>query len=613
MGREEQRRYWFGDFELEVDSRTLRYRGEPLAITPRAFETLQVLVEHAGRTITKDALLERVWADTHVEEATLVQNIFTIRRLLAEKAPGVNMIETVPKLGYRFSVQVRDTAAPLATGNAGRSRRLRWLGAAAVAVTAILILGGILVIRRKAEQSATIRSIAVLPFENLSGHADEDFIVEGVTDELTNELARNAGLAVISRTSAMQYQHTAKPVRQIGRELGVDAVLEGSVAIASQRVRVSTRLVRAADDRTLWVSEEEGDVGDLLVMERKLAFELSTGVRAAVQKSPPATEQHQVSPAAREAYLKGRYAWNRRTEQGYLTAIEYFNQAIAADPNDAASYAGLADAYALLGSLPTKAITRADAMARARQAATRAIALDDSLAAAHTSLAFVRMHYDYDWNGAESSFRRALQLNPNYATAHQWYAYLLMATGRVDAAIAEMRVAERLDPLSMIIHCDLSELLRLARRYREAEQQARRAVELDPSFVLAHFNLGMAFEAQGRFQEARNEYEAGIRVAGKSYWLKAALTRLYARENRRDIAKTDLQRLLKDLPHESGVALQVASVYAALGDINGTVDYLQRAFREHDGSLILIRNEIFWDPIRSDARFQAIVHELGLS
>ena len=606
----EGKQYWFDEFQVEVEERSLYWRGDKLPLTPKAFETLLCLVESAGRVVSKDDLLQRVWPETHVEEGTLAQNVFTLRKILGEKAPGAALIETVPKLGYRFLAAVRDYEGAPPAAPPRRGQRI-WLKAAVVGLLGCAAL--LLVARRQPADGSQPRSLAVLPFQNLSPDSNQEYAVEGLTDELTTQLAQQSGLRVTSRTSAAQYLGTRKPVRQIARELNVDAVLEGSVEIVPGTVHVTARLVRAGDDRTLWAADYNRRGPDLLQAQQEIAREVCAGLRSEVlhQSGVPAAAASEI-PEAREAYLKGVYAWNRRTEAGYLTAIEYFEQALTVDAKYAHAYAGLADAYALLGSMPNAAMARAEAMEKARTAAVRAIEFDDTLADAHTALAFVRMHYDFNWSGAEQEFRRALALNPNYATAHQWYAYLLMATGRTEAALAEMRRAELLDPLSMIIHCDLSELLRMARRYPEAIQQARQAVEMDPAFVLAHANLGEALMEAGRFDQAVPELQTAVRLSNNGFWMRAELAAAYT-GHQRALALKQLQALLRSVPREHGTDHQIALLYTLLGDKEHAIEHLRRAAAEHDGALILIRSDAIWDPLRSDPRFQQIVRELGLS
>ncbi|HKT26439.1 MAG TPA: tetratricopeptide repeat protein, partial [Terriglobales bacterium] len=315
------------------------------------------------------------------------------------------------------------------------------------------------------------------------------------------------------------------------------------------------------------------------------------------------------NPEAHEAYLKGRYFWNRRTESDYLTAIKYFEEAIGHDPGYASAYAGLADTYALLGSFPNSEITRAEAMARAKTAAEEALQLDDSLAEAHTSLGFVKMHYDWDWDGAELEFQRAIQLNPSYANAYHWHAYNLMAMNRLDDAIAELRRARGLDPLSAIMNADLCEALSFAGRSDEAIKQGEVAVALDPSFPLAHQELARAYLGKHMFSEAVREEERAIELAPDSPWMQSYLAEILAYEGRKQEARAILKQLR---PVVNTASNGVPLIYAALGDADDMFRELEKSYSGREGSLILLNCNTEYAPYRTDPRFRDLVRRVGL-
>jgi tetratricopeptide (TPR) repeat protein len=421
-------------------------------------------------------------------------------------------------------------------------------------------------------------------------------------------------LGVIARTSAMQYKSTHKAADQIGRELGVGYLLEGSLRRAGDHVRVSAQLIQVRDQTHLWAESYERDLRDILALQSDVAQAIAwqIDVRLSPQQEARMARVRPIDPRVYELYSKGRYFWNKRSEEGYTRAIHYFEQAIARDPEYAQPYAGLADAYALLGSMPNVELPRSEAMPRARAAALKALALDEGLAEAHTSLAFVQMHFDWDWPAAEREFARALELNPGYATAHHWYAFWLIAQGRAEEALQEIRQAQRLDPLSLIINTDVGEMLYYGRRHDEAIDQARRALEMDSAFALAHRLLGFAYMAKRQFAPAIDELEAAARVSGGRLDGLAVLGVAYAEGGRRAEARKVLHHLEYASQHRPDIAHSIAVVLAGLGEEDQAFARLEQAYREHDGSLILLKVNPLFDPLRSDARFQDLMRRVSL-
>ena len=511
MNRQTTRQFFeFGRFRLDPAEKVLLSDGQPISLTPKAFETLLALVENSGHVLEKDELLRLVWPNTFVEEGTLVQNIATLRKALGEGPDQRSYIETIPRRGYRFSGAVKRVEAGTAP-EAPRNRVSRRV-IAAVAAAAVLLLAGWMAGKRIWPSSVPARAkimLAVLPFVNLSGDPGEDYFGNGLTEEMIAQLGalQPARLGVIARMSAMQYKDTKKDIRQIGRELGVDYILEGSVRRDGERVRITAQLIQVKDQTHLWARNYDRSLRDILSLQSDVAGAIAQEIalRLTPESNARLASASPLDAQAYELYLKGRYSWNKRTEGGFLKAIDYFNQAIARDPNYAKAHAGLADAYALLGSLPNAALSRPEAMRRAKASALRAIELDDSLAEAHTSLAFVLAQYEWDWPGSGREFRRALQLNPNYATAHQWYGMWFMAHGRFDEALEEERLAHEADPLSMIIETDTCQFLAYAGRDDEAIRHAQRALELDPGFRLAHLYLAEAYDGQQNYPAALAE------------------------------------------------------------------------------------------------------------
>jgi tetratricopeptide (TPR) repeat protein len=412
----------------------------------------------------------------------------------------------------------------------------------------------------------------------------------------------------------MHYQGTAKDPREVGRELGAEYVLTGSVRRDADRVRITARLIRAEDATNLWAKDYDRGVSDILALQsevagaiaREISLKLSPEKNARLAAAPP------VDPDAYENYLKGRYFWNKRTSASYVKAVEYFNAAIARDPKYAQAYTGLADAYALLGSSSDAEMPRREAMPKAKAAALAALRLDDSLAEAHTSLAFEEMHYEWDWPASEREFKRALELNPNYATAHQWYALWLMAQGTPEQALAELSLAERADPLSIIIKSDTSDLLTCAGRYEQAAQAAKRALELDPNFPLAHYVLAEAYAGQQMDAQAIAEYQKMLAMDNGRTWARTGIARAYARMGQRADAERLLDETLQGCRNRSECALEVAFIFASLGEKDQAFAWLDKAVQNRDGGLILLNGLLPLMPVHTDARYAGLKRRIGL-
>ena len=453
--------------------------------------------------------------------------------------------------------------------------------------------------------------MAVLPLTNMSADESQDYFADGISEALITNLSKLGSLRVISRGSVMQYKDSHESLTTIGHTLGVDAIVTGAVFRSGDRVRITAQLTRVADGQNMWAEQYDRGVRDIIGLQNEVATEIAEQIRA--RFTPEQRRQFMVAknsnPEAHEAYLKGRYFWNRRTESDYLTAIKYFEEAIGHDPRYASAYAGLADTYALLGSFPNSEITRAEAMARAKTAAQEALQLDDSLAEAHTSLGFVKMHYDWDWDGAEREFQRAIQLNPSYANAYHWHAYNLMAMNRMEDAIAELRRARALDPLSAIINADLCEALSFAGRSDEALRQGEAAVALDPSFPLAHQALARAYVGKRMFTEAIREEERGIELAPDSPWMLSYLGEIFAYAGR----TRDARAVVKELgPVVNSASSGLAGLYAALGDSDRMFSELEKHYSAREGSLILLNYDPEYIPYRSDPRFRDLLLRVGL-
>jgi TolB-like protein/Flp pilus assembly protein TadD len=574
----------FGRFRLLPQRREVRADGVVVQLGSRAFDILIVLTEARGALVTKDELLSRVWPDTVVEENNLVVQISALRKALGEDR---DFIRTVSGLGYRF---VAELITPV--------------GETIVETPADRGIS--------AEAAPKVRSIAVLPLENLSDDPSQEYFADGMTDELITTLAQISSLRVISRTSIMTYKRVRKLLPEIARELNVEAVVEGTVLRFGDRVRITAQLIQLPVERHMWAQSFEGDLRDTLALQNSVARTIAEQIRATVTQQEQATLQNSkpVNPVAYEAYLKGRYFLNKRTGDGLKTAIEYFNLATDDDPNYAKAYTGLADAYALSGDWEYGLLSPQDAFSKAKAAATRALGLDDSLAEAHTSLAFILDLYAWDWFGADKEYERAIALYPGYATAHHWYAWHLIVTGRIDAGIAELRKAESLDPLSLIIGADLADALCIAHLYDEAVLQSRKTLKMDPNFAVAHYELGQALSQERRHDEAIVEFKRAIELSGADAIFVAKLANVYAAADQKENAMKIISDLKEREHHSASVEANIALIYVGLGNNNEAMVWLNKAYQARFNPSILLRPA--FGPLRSDVRFQDLLRRIGL-
>jgi TolB-like protein/DNA-binding winged helix-turn-helix (wHTH) protein/Tfp pilus assembly protein PilF len=628
----------FGIFELDLRAGELRKHGLRLRLQEQPFQVLAMLLEHPGELITREELQKKLWpADTFVDfDHGLNKAISKIREALSDSAESPRFVETVARRGYRFLAEVKavDTgpirspdlgAQPHPPANAqdrpGRADRLATINHLlpsptwkALVLVALLLAASLTAwrVHSRNTPSPVIRSIAVLPLESLSSDASQDYFADGMTDELISDLGQISALRVISRTSVMGYKHTRKPLPQIARELNVDAVVEGTVLRSGDQVRITAQLIEASADRHLWSQSYEGELRDTLALQNQVASAIADQIRINVNPLEQAALKtvKVVNPQAYESYLKGRYFWNKRTADGLKVALAYFNQAIEEDPRYAQAYSGLADTYALLGDWQYAVMSPKEALPRAKAAATKALQLDGALGEAHNSLAFCLDGFDWDFNLAGKEFQRAIELNPGYATAHHWYAWHLSLLGRYDEAIAEMKQAENLDPLSLIINADLAELLVLAHSDDESIRQSRKTIEMDPNFALAHNQLAQAYLQKHMNDEAIAELQKAAQLSGGSATVLANLARAYAASGKR----SEAIKLLGDLKKRSNPIYshgsEIAMVYAALGDKDQAMTWLEKGYQERFNPGVLLRPG--FDSLRSDPRFEDLVRRIGL-
>jgi TolB-like protein/DNA-binding winged helix-turn-helix (wHTH) protein len=627
----------FGIFEVDLRAGELTKRGLRIRLQEQPFQVLAMLLEKPGELVTREELCEKLWSQTVVDfDHGLNKAINKLREALGDSAENPRFVETVARRGYRFLADVTpiDTTANRQPGPepegpvpptdshrvelavAGvppkRPHRPRpWTG---VGLGLVLMLAASLswILYSQSQPSPKIRSVAVLPLESLSGDASQDYFADGMTDELITDLGQISALRVISRTSAMAYKRVHRPLAEIARELNVDAVVEGTVLRFGERVRITAQLIQVPDEKHLWAQSYEGDLQDTLALQNSVARAIAKQIQvtlnpqeeAALQKSRP------VNGEAYEAYLRGRYFWNKRTREGLVKATDYFHHAIDTDPDYAMAYSGLADSYALSGDWEYGILSPQDAFPRAKAAATRALVLDDNLSEAHTSLAFIMDLYDWGWASAEREYKRALALNPGYATAHHWYAWHLIVMGRNDEGIAELKKAENLDPLSLIISADLADALCITHRYDESLQQSQKTMEMDPHFAVAHYERGQALEQKHKDDEAIAEFRRAIELSGGNTTFESNLANAYAVSGRKEEAMKIVKDLERRQSQSSSTDASIALIYVGLGDNDRAMIWLTKAYQARFNPSILTRP--VFDPLRSDPRFQDLLHRIGI-
>ena len=509
-----------------------------------------------------------------------------------------------PKGGYVPVFKSRAAPAP--------GRTPVWRTAAFAA--ALLAVGAAIywAARSGPRPSVRLSSIAVLPFVDLSQEHDQEYFCDGITDELINALAKVEGLHVVSRTSAFQFKGKASDIRKIGEQLNVESVLEGSVRKAGNRLRITAQLVKAADGYHLWSGTYEREMKDVFAIQEEISRAIVNALRVplAGQRGRRLVEGPAANLEAYSLYLRGRYYWNKRTQAGLKKSIEYFEQALAGEPVYAAAWAGLADSYALLasyGESPPR-----EAMPKAKTAALKALEIDDTLAQAHVSLAFVRSFYDWDWAAAEREYQRAIELNPGYATAHHWYSGCLRAMGRVEEALAEIQRAQQLDPLSLAIGRDLGRTLRSGRQPVRAVEQFRKVLELDPSFPSGYVHLGMAYEDQRMYPEALAAFQKATLLPGGNPFATGALGHCYAASGQSGQARKLLDEL-EGLSRQRYVsAISRAVIYIGLGEKDAAFKWLERACQEHDPWLGWLNADPIFDSLRADRRFPELLKKVRL-
>jgi TolB-like protein/DNA-binding winged helix-turn-helix (wHTH) protein len=625
----------FDAYELRLSTREFLKHGLRIKLPPQAFQVLQMLVERPGQLISREEFHRALWpADTFVDfDQGLNTAVKKIRDVLNDSAETPRYIETLPRLGYRFVGEVngRDNTDalrpvdgnhaseevsrnPLPVAPPARRQNLR-LRIASLAVVILVLLGsGIYLLSPHAPATNSgIHSIAVLPLENLSGNSDLEYLADGMTDELITHLAKLGSPKVISRTSVMRYKRALQPLPEIARALKVDAVVEGSIALSGNKVRVTVQLIRASDDQHLWAEEYDSEVGDMLALQRQIAGSIAQEVRAKLGPEQQTYFAAKVSrdPVLNEAYLRGLYFWEKRTEPDLRRAIENFNAAIARDPGFAPAYAGVANSYNLLWY---QGFMRADeAVPRARAAIEKALALDPLSAEAHLARAYLFLHQDWNWTAGDAELRRTLELSPGYSLAHQWNAYYLRAAGRPEEAVAESELARELDPLSVMKTFLAAAALEGQGDDAAALRLIRRAMELDPSNSAPRYKLSELLQRQGLADEAVAEWRTGLKLDGDLEVISrfdSTLHRADLTAAKRAVARMLVERRLEQAKHEYVFPRVFVDLYLQAGDDENCLRWLRKAFDEHSSFLVEIAHDPKYEPLHSDPRFQEMLGRL---
>jgi TolB-like protein/DNA-binding winged helix-turn-helix (wHTH) protein len=623
------RRLKFGVFEADLGARELTKLGKLLPLQEQPFQVLAMLLEKPGMLVTREELQLRLWPQTVVEfDHGLNKAISKIRDALGDSAENPRFIQTVTRRGYRFLADVTEVStgkvetapaenvsvdSPNLDDPVPATSRARRIAAWAMAAATLLLLplAMMMWIRTPLNSSLPlIRSLAVLPLENLSGDASQDYFADGMTDELITDLAQIRDLRVISRSSMMTYKQSGKPLTEIARELDVQAVVEGGVLRSGERVRITAQLIRVPADEHIWAHSYEGDFRDALVLQAQVAQAVTDQIRVTVSSQQHVQKPKAVNAEAYDSYLKGRYYWNKRTDEGLKEALNYFKHSIDIDPSYAEAYSGLADTYALAADWEYGILPPADAFPLAKGAANEALALNDRLGEAHTSLAFVLDLYYWDWDAAEKQYKIAINLNPGYAVAHHWYAWHLLVLGHTTEGMFEMRKAESLDPLSLIIRSDLADALSVSHLFEESVQQSKKTLALDPNFAVGHFQLAEALVEEHQYEPAIAEFQQAIELSGHLVSFDANLAHAYAVSGR----KADAMKIAKDMETRPDLNpsanASIALIYVGLGDLNQAMRWLNKAYDARFNPSILIRPG--FDPLRSDLRFRELRHRIGL-
>jgi len=626
----------FGPYSVDLRSGELRKFGIKVKMGEQPFQILLMLLERPGEMVTREELRAKLWADdTFMDfDHGLNSAVQRLRDCLSDTAEKPLWIETIPRRGYRFIAPIESQASaplgsnviPAGTSSSGAAppgtqagsriygRRAKvWAIASVVAIAVLAGLSLSSVRERVGGHSSTpgIQSLAVLPLVNLSSDADQDYFADGMTEVLTTDLGKISALRVISRTSAMQYKNSKKPLREIARELNVDAFLEGTVARSGGHLRITANLVQASPEKHLWAESFESEVGDALAVQGEIAQAVARQiqVRLTQKEQNLLAAARSANPDAQDLYFRGLYVFSTgETAESSEKATKFFRQAIQKDPNYAAAYAGLARVYAQWS--PGKSRPR-DRMPKAKEFALEALSLDNTLADAHSMLGNIELFYDWNWSAAEDEFKRTMELNPNNVWAHEWHSRELVTRGRTDEAIAEAKLSIALDPSPLGGDYPIWVFV-LARRYDLALERTQELLELAPNYVWAHFELAQIYEQKGRAEEAAQEHLKADELFGMDLKRVAQLTEAIAKSGARGYWRRTLENYKESAKSDYVPSVLVAGACVRVGDKESAFQWLEEGFEERDDLMINLKVEPVFDSIRSDPRYENLVRRVGI-
>jgi TolB-like protein/Tfp pilus assembly protein PilF len=571
--------YEFGPFRLDPSQKLLLREGSAVPLMPKVFDLLCLLVEQNGQLIDRQSLLQRLWPDTFVEEGNLSKAMFLLRQALGQKGNAGPYIETVPKRGYRFIAEVSRRAA----AHAGR------------------------------QPENQPPAIAVLPFLDLSAEHDQEYFCEGISEEIINALSQVPGIRIASRSSSFQLGGKGTDVREVGRALNVTFALEGSVRKFGNRLRIAVQFVHASNGIQIWSQRFDREGADIFAIQEEIASAIVTMAAPELLKTRPLIRRHTENPEAYQLYLRGRYFWNRRPGEVVQKALQCFQRALELDPNFAAAHAGIADAYATLGSWEAGVLPPTEALVAARNAARKALAIDPSLAEAHTSLAYAAQHFEWNVTEAEALFRKAIDLNPSYTGARHWHSHCLMAACRTEESLAESRKALELYPLDVVLNFHLAWHYQMSRQADETIEQANRVVSMDPGLHWGHYFLASGHELKGQYDKAVEALRNACTVSSGHPVMRAWYGHAVARAGERREALEVAREVLALGETRGHFAYEAALIHAALGDLDLAFRLLDRARMQRSGYMSYLLVDPRLDMVRSDPRFEQLVASVGLS
>lgn len=575
--------YEFGDFRLDVYDRVLLRGESAVHLTEKVFSILLLFLQRSGHLVTKEELMERVWPDSAVEESNLTVSVSALRKALGEAQNGGQYIETVPKRGYRFVADVREIKGERVDSA-----------------------------QEKESKSAVVTTLAVLPLLNNSDDPNLEYLSDGITESLINALSKLPQLKVLARSTMFRFKRTGMDPLEVGRQLEAHAVMAGRILQINEELIIKLELINIKEGSQIWGEQYKRKSADIFELQEEISQEVSEKLKLRLTREQKRrlTKRYTEDIEAYHLYLKGRYCWNKRTGEALTMAIEFFAQAIAKDPDYALAYVGLGDSYAILPFYSN--IPPGPAFGEAKEATDKALELDDDLAEAHAALAYIKEYYEWDWAGAGEEYKRAIELNPNYATVRQWYGMYFMKLGQFERARRELKQALRVDPYSLIINADLGLPFYFKGQYDEAAEIYRKTLEIDQDFIWARFFLGWAYEKSGKFPEAIAEFQRAKLIDDRPE-VSAMIAHAYAMWGRRDEAVSILSTLEEQSKHQYISPYYLATICAGLGDKVRALAWLEKACSDRNEWLVWLKVDHRFDGLLAEPQFAEILKRIGFS